>query len=391
MNSPAKITHGRPVTSGKGALMAAESRYCDLAMASDQAIVIFAQGIILFANDVALSLLGATQHEQVVGEPIERFFALSAGDASLHTRTKTADYAQASVKRLDSDESAEVSLMLIPCLYQDREAMQALVRDRRARQSLEGRVSYLARNDVLTDLPNRTEFRDRLLDAIGRAARDQRRVAVILLNLDFFRNVNEKYGNEGGDLVLREVATRIRNSIRPGDTVARVAGDGFALILEGLERREQAAVVINRIMANLKHPVLAAQAQITVAASAGIAAYPDDALGIDALLRASDLALYSAKANARGGFRFFFPEMEATSNREGARREERTRFEASLTHREREVMLALVEGNSTKTIARMLGTSPRTIESQRAQVMRKMEAESLVDLVRMAIDLKNEA
>jgi len=367
----------------------AESRYRDLAMACDHAVLIHAQPTIVFANHVAMGLLGATEPDQVLGQSIDRFFALPDGDGDLVGRTEAANFAPVHVKRLHGHEVAPVSLMLMPCHYDGCEAMQVLVRDRRARESFEVRLSYLARNDVLTDLPNRGEFRERLAFALA-AARDNRRVAVIQLSLDHFRTINEKHGNDTGDLVLQAVASRIRRAIRPGDTVARIAGDGFAMILQGLERRDQASLVINRILAGLKEPMPAGSAPVTVSASAGIAAYPDDALDLEALLRAAHLALNSAKANARGGFRFYFPEMEASNVRHEERRSEKSRLVALLTHRERDVMNALIEGHSTKHIALMLGTSPRTIESQRAQVMKKMEAESLVDLVRMWLEMNAE-
>ena len=357
-------------------------------MACDQAVLVYTQGTIVFANDVALALLGATERGQVVGLPIGRFFSLSAGEAGFGTRSVAADFAEANITRLDSSEVATVTLMLIPCHYGGKESLQILVRDRRVRQTLEGRVSYLVRNDILTDLPNRIEFHDRLIGAMSRSKQNQRQVAVIRLDLDYFRTINRQCGNAAGDSVLREIAARIRNSVRPTDTVARVTGDGFGVILEGLEHRDQASVVINRILANLSPPVVVAGVSIIVGATAGIAAHPGDALGIDALLHAADTALHFAQASARGGFRFYFPEMEVSSTRDKTRRDEKNDLAARLTHREREVMFAVVEGHSTKTIADKLGTSPRTIESHRARVMEKMEAESLVDLVRMVMDLK---
>ncbi|MEO8135298.1 MAG: diguanylate cyclase [Betaproteobacteria bacterium] len=357
-------------------------------MASDQAVVVCDQEKIVLANEAAIGLLGATAPSQVVGQPPVHFFGPVIGEAALRkSRSEAAAYVVANLTRLDK-EVATVSMMLIPCRYGGKLALQILVRDGQVRQRLEGRVSYLVHHDILTELPNRTEFRDRLIGAIGRASRKLTGVSVVRLNLDHFRAVNEKHGNETGDLVLREIASRIRNAIRPGDTVARLSGDDFGLILEGLERRELAVIVINRVLAALKAPINAPNSRITVGTSAGIAAYPDDALEIDPLLRVADVALFAAKADGRGGFRFYFPALEAVTHRDEARRDEIARRAAFLTGREREVMDVLVEGNTNRAIAFMLGASPRTIENHRAQVMRKMEADSLPDLVRMALELK---
>ena len=365
----------------------AEARYLDLAMACDQAIVISAASSVVFANDAAVGLLGATQASQVVGRPITNFFSLPLADPESRKSGRTAIYSETSAKRLDQAAVA-VSMVQMPCRYGGEEALQILIRDVGERRKLEGRLQFLVRHDILTEIPNRTEFRDRLVGAIARAQRSARLVAVMLINLDRFTAVNAKHGTEMGDLVLREVANRLRNSIRQTDSVARVAGDEFGLILEAIDQREQAAVVANRVLASLKAPVEAGGALIEITGSAGIAALPSDARDIDTLLRITDVAMYAAKEGGRGTFRFYFPELEAMTRRDGARREQTAARVAMLTEREREVLDVLVEGNSNKAIAYLLGASPRTIENHRAKVMSKMQADSLPDLVRMMLDLE---
>jgi diguanylate cyclase (GGDEF)-like protein len=371
----------------KGPLADAEARYRDLAMACDQAIVVSAASTVVFANDAAVGLLGATQPAQVVGRLVADFFALPPGQVERRNGSGAATYADATVKRLD-EADVSVSMALIPCRYDGQEALQILMRDIVERRKLEGRLQFLVQHDILTELPNRTEFRDRLVGAIARAQRNARQVAVMLINLDHFKAINAKHGIETGDLVLREVAQRLKDSIRQADSVARVAGDEFGLILEAIDQREQAAVVANRVLVNLKAPIDAGSFKIEIGGSAGIAAFPSDASDIDTLLRMADVAMYAAKEGGRGTFRFYFPELEAMTHRDEARREQTAKRMATLTEREREVMDVLVEGNSNKAIAYLLGASPRTIENHRAKVMEKMQADSLPDLVRMVLDLR---
>jgi diguanylate cyclase (GGDEF)-like protein/PAS domain S-box-containing protein len=363
----------------------AEARFGDLAMACDQAVLIAVASIIVFANDAAVALLGATNSSQVAGQSASYIFAFAAGGGERRSGGK-AVFSDSKVKRLDGS-IISVSMALLTCRYGGQDAIQIIMRDIDERQRLEGRLQFLVRHDMLTELPNRAEFRDRLVGAIARAKRNACQVAVMLISVDHFKGINSKYGVDAADRVLREVARRLTLSVREADSVARLAGDEFGLILEAIEQREQAAVVANRVVASLKLPVISGSAQISISASAGLAAYPSDGGDLDALLRMADVAMHAAKEGERGAFRLYFPELESRTQRDVVRREQTALRIASLTEREREVMAVLVEGNSSKGIAHLLGASPRTIESHRAKVMAKMEADSLPDLVRMVMDV----
>jgi len=364
----------------------AEARYIDLALAADQAVIVCAGATIAFANDAAVGLLGATRQAQVVDRPLTDFVDLAAPSAERSAGAAPV-YVEHLVHRLDEAE-VTVTLAQMPCRYRGESGLQLVFRDQGERRHLERQVQFLARHDVLTEIPNRTEFRDRLAGAIARAQRNQRQVAVMLLNLDRFKAINTRHGTDAGDLVLQSIAERLKDSIRKADSVARVAGDEFALILEAIDQREQAAVVANRVLARLKEPIDIGGMTIEITASAGVAAFPSDAPNIDALVRIADVAMYAAKESGRGTFRFYFPELEAITQRDQTRREQTAKRLELLTEREREVMDVLVEGNSNKAIAYLLGASPRTIENHRARVMEKMQADSLPDLVRMILELK---
>ena len=361
-----------------------EARYRDLALASDQPVVISVQGHIRFVNDAAVGMLGATRADQLLSAPFADFVDLEAVVPG-NPAVAPLNHVEVEVRRLDRTR-ATLCVVVMPCRYEGQEASQLLFRDIAARQKLEREVQFLTHHDVLTDMPNRTGFRDRLVGAMARAQRTARQVAVIGLNLDRFRLLNALHGFEVGDRVLQIVALRLNESIRKSDSAARVAGNEFALILEGIDQREQASVVANRVMERMSEPFDVGHARIDVSASAGIAAFPADAKDIDSLLRSVDVAMFAAKDGGGAAFRFYFPSMESETQRDDSRREQIVQRIESLTAREREVMNVLVEGNSNKAIAYLLGASPRTIENHRAKVMGKMQADSLPDLVRMVLE-----
>jgi len=169
----------------------------------------------------------------------------------------------------------------------------------------EERIQRVAHHDSLTGLPNRLLFNDRLNQAISIAKRDSRQFALLYLDLDKFKPVNDSLGHTAGDELLQGVAARIRQQVRESDTVARVGGDEFTVILPDIARREEAETVAKKIIAALAAPFqLGSQKQsIDIGTSIGIALYPADALDADALVKAADAAMYSAK-QVGSSFRF---------------------------------------------------------------------------------------
>ena len=361
-----------------------ESRFQQLATVCDQAVLMLTGEKIAFANDAALGVLGAIRNDQVVGQPGARI--AFPRDMTPLEPPLTASFTDTNLRRLDGAE-VTVNLAMLQCRIEGKEAVMAVARDLGGTQRLERRLQFLSRHDILTELPNRTDFRDRLKGAMARAQRNARQVAVMLINLDGFKAVNSRYGTRIADSLLQEVARRLTECVRDADAVGRVSGDEFGLILEAIDQRDQATVVANRVLQSIRSPFTIEGEKIEITASAGIAASPSDTRDLDALLRMADVAMYAAKEAGRGMFRLYFPEFEERTRRDQLRREQTAKRIATLTEREREVMDVLVEGNSSKAIGHMLGASPRTIENHRAKVMAKMEADSLPDLVRMVIDL----
>jgi diguanylate cyclase (GGDEF)-like protein len=183
-------------------------------------------------------------------------------------------------------------------------------RDITARKQVDRRVAYLAYHDDLTGLPNRLMFAEHLDLALARAQRHGREVAVLYVDLDDFKGVNDSLGHPAGDALLRGVAGRLGGAIRGSDTLARLGGDEFALVQLGARQPADAAVLAARLLAALEAPFDLHGREVHAAASLGIALFPEDGADPDELLKNADLALYRAKAEGRGRFRFFEPAMD---------------------------------------------------------------------------------
>jgi diguanylate cyclase (GGDEF)-like protein len=174
----------------------------------------------------------------------------------------------------------------------------------------EARITHMARHDTLTDLPNRVEFRERLVAGLRLVHRGET-VAVLCLDLDRFKGINDSLGHPVGDRLLVAVAARLRESVREFDTVARLGGDEFAIVQVGAPQPSGATSLAERIIAALSEPFDVDGQQLVIGTSIGAAVAPDDGLEPDDLLRSADMALYRAKADGKGVFRFFEKSMDA--------------------------------------------------------------------------------
>jgi diguanylate cyclase (GGDEF)-like protein/PAS domain S-box-containing protein len=375
------------------ALQESEQRYRGLVEMSREAILIHSEGKLVFVSDAAAGLLGASAPEQLLGKPFLDFVHPKDRDAitqrigTLAAPGRRVPFFRHKLIRLDGTAlHAEVATNA--CGYRDKPAVQLLVRDVAERRRLESRLSYLVQYDALTELPNRSQFRDRLEGAMARAIRNKQLMGVMFLDLDRFHTVNATLGQATGDLVLKQVAERLRHGVRKSDTLACLGGDAFAVILEGLAEKEGALVAARRELESLSRPLLLDGQEVRLTASIGMTVFPLDTQDIDTLLRNADAAMHYAKAHGRNNCQFYSPELNAHGRRDELRRAGIEQRLASLTPREREVLDMLVLGKANKMIAYLLGTSPRTAEQHRAKVMTKMQADSLPELVRMVLDLR---
>jgi diguanylate cyclase (GGDEF)-like protein len=179
------------------------------------------------------------------------------------------------------------------------------------RRLSEDHAAYLTQYDPLTDLPNRALFADRLRQEIIQAERHQRLVGVGFLDIDRFKTINDSIGHDVGDALLRSIGQRLRECLRGGDTVARIGGDEFALVLADMAHTDDAARLAHKILTYLRRPFTVREREFYVTGSLGLSFYPHDAIDVDELLRNADVAMYRAKEMGRNTFQFYAAEMMA--------------------------------------------------------------------------------
>ena len=178
----------------------------------------------------------------------------------------------------------------------------------------EERIQYLAHYDVLTGLPNRILFNDRLKHAIERATRQESMLGVLFIDLDRFKYVNDTLGHDQGDNLLKLVATRLNACVRQADTVARLGGDEFTILLEDIERPDMLASIADKIQHSLNQPIDLSGHQAVVGCSIGLSVFPEDGCSSDLLLKHADTAMYSAKESGRNTYAFYSPELSQSSH-----------------------------------------------------------------------------
>src|ERR1700722_10177106 len=173
----------------------------------------------------------------------------------------------------------------------------------------------MALHDALTGLPNRILLQDRLSQAIALGSRNKERVAVLMLDLDHFKHINDSLGHHIGDGLLEALSGRLKTCLRESDIVARLGGDEFVIALPAVSGDPAIEEVVHKILESLLEPFQVEGHELQVSSSIGISRYPEDGENPGTLLRAADTAMYAAKANARGSFRFFTPDLNVAAQR----------------------------------------------------------------------------
>jgi diguanylate cyclase (GGDEF)-like protein len=219
-------------------------------------------------------------------------------------------------------------LLLAIMLTLGRQSWQLSVSRKRAAEEQiahAARVEYLAYHDGLTTLPNRSLFSKLLGQSIAQAHRYNRQLAVLFLDLDRFKNINDTLGHEAGDLLLQEVAVRLKQCLRDSDTIARLGGDEFVALLPELDDEIYAATVARKILAAVARPFVLLGQEFRITASVGISVYPQDGVDEETLKKNADIAMYQAKEEGKNNFQFYSRTLNANSL-------ERLALESGLRH-----------------------------------------------------------
>jgi diguanylate cyclase (GGDEF)-like protein len=182
-----------------------------------------------------------------------------------------------------------------------------------AKRAAEDRIRFLATHDALTGIPNRSMFNTLLCEAHRRTKRTGHRFAVLFLDLDRFKLINDSLGHSAGDQLLVEATTRIRGCIRTEDVLARQGGDEFVILLDELKTTEQAGAIAERLLEALSAPIFLGGHECRIGCSVGIAVFPNDTAEPEEMVKKADIAMYAAKADGKNAYRFFSPELQSQS------------------------------------------------------------------------------
>jgi len=280
----------------------------------DAVLVVDPQGQVIYLNRVAESLTGWSSAEALGRQVDEVFFIVdgltrqpvkSPAQRAIRER-RTVELALGSVliRRDGSDLAIEDSAAPIHNRSGQMAGAVIVFHDARQSGAVMDKMSHLAQHDYLTGLPNRALLMERLCHAIGMAKRHRKQIALLFLDLDFFKKVNDVFGHAIGDRLLRDVAAKISSCVRGTDMVSRHGGDEFVILLTEIEQRQDAAQVADKVLAGFAAPQRIDGHEFPITLSIGISVYPEDGRDADTLMRRADTAMYRTKENGRNSYQF---------------------------------------------------------------------------------------
>ncbi|MEW6705109.1 MAG: EAL domain-containing protein [Pseudomonadota bacterium] len=296
----------------EAAVRESEERLAKFMQASAEGIVFHKDGIVTDVNPPVLALTGYTLQEMLGRHVLSFIAAEHVGRvlAVMSTGQETS-YETAIVHKDGTRIPVE---FIVRTMVRNGERMRmTIVRDMRDRHAVQARIHHLAHHDPLTGLPNRSSFMERLDQLMESSAESHTRLALLFIDLDHFKRVNDSLGHLVGDTLLKTVATRITDGLRTTDLVARFGGDEFMVLLAGATLRSDIEEVATKLLHAIEVPVEVEGRPISVTPSIGIALYPDDAQSPAELIKHADTAMYSAKSRGRAACRFFEPAMASAA------------------------------------------------------------------------------
>ncbi len=273
--------------------------------AQDAVLYVRDDGMVIDANDSACKLYGYT-YEELLRLNIHDIRHFSMKPYFEHQMLQADEggtvFESVHVRKDGTDFAVEVSAK--GTIIGSEKVRIHIIRDIAERKLAEEKIIYLANHDSLTGIPNRAFLMQELTRALDLADRGQYKLSLLLFDIDKFKQVNDVYGHQAGDVVLKTVAARIKAVIRSVDTVARLGGDEFIIILPMFKDKSEILTIINRMFETLNEPIIFNNVNLYVHISVGIGIYPDDALDKESLIKYADTAMYEAKKESGNTYSF---------------------------------------------------------------------------------------
>jgi len=294
-----------------------ENRYRSLVEMSPDIIAVYSRGQIDYINETGAKIFGAESPEELIGTPLSglipkkvlsemRYRELTIGEESYENISL-----EFQAVRMDG-QLIDVEMVSMPIFFEGRAARQIVGRDITARKMAEQTIQNMAYYDGLTGLPNRNRFREKLNQALS-GNRDQR-LAVLFLDLDRFKMINDTKGHTVGDQLLKEVAIRLGQTVGGQGIVSRQGGDEFIILLEDIDR-QGISKVAKRILNSFANPFAIQQEEFYVTPSIGISLYPSDGTDGETLIKNADIAMYVAKDRGKNNYQFYISGLQGLSSR----------------------------------------------------------------------------
>lgn len=285
---------------------------------ADGIVILDAQMQVMTAN-TAFSRITGYPEEAVFGSELSFLSNSSIGSQlALHIRSEveTHGFWQGEIKTYRANHEflyAWINIGLVPDAINSMGQYVVIISDITEIRETQEKLSRIAYYDALTNLPNRNLFMDRIEIAMAKAKRDNRSLAMLFLDIDHFKRVNDTLGHQVGDIMLRAVANRLKSEIRAGDSLCRIGGDEFIVIIDGFDDINDIVVIAEKFLSTLRVPLKLGRTEVIPTASIGISMYPEHSEFKDDLIKMADTAMYSAKKNGRSRYAFYEPEMTSTS------------------------------------------------------------------------------
>jgi diguanylate cyclase (GGDEF)-like protein/PAS domain S-box-containing protein len=293
------------------------AKYRGLLEAAPDAMVVVNQGGEIVLLNVRAEKQFGYRRDELVGQKVKNIIPEGFAERLIADALRSAEDALAQQigtgielngRRKDGSEFP-IEIMLSPLESAEGILVTAAIRDITTRKKAEAQMTHSAEHDFLTDLPNRLLLNDRVHQAIILAERHRKKVAVLFLDLDGFKHINDSLGHPIGDKLLQSITKRLVDCVRGSDTVSRQGGDEFVVLLSEVEQSEDAAIAARRMLKVVADPHPIDKHDLHITTSIGVSVYPDDGLDAETLIKNADTAMYQAKENGQQSYQFFKPAM----------------------------------------------------------------------------------